>query len=354
MTKFSHARSQGAKGNEALTKFQNEGVTALVFSFLNSSSRSALVALLPVLLLTGCFSKESVVLEKPVLIINGTEVSTKQYSERLALRLRTYDALTAKDESNLERAKEETVKAFILENIARSYAEKNGIKVSDSEVNEEAKKIQSSYPDEFSFRRALADEHIAYEDWKSDLALTVLQKKILTNITSKLPEPTEAEMKDYYEANKPKFQQAARVRLRQIVLETEDDAKRILDQLGDKGDLAKLAKQFSIAPEGSNGGDTGWLDKGTLEVFDQAFKMNVGARSKILKSPYGYHIYEVLKKEPEGRLNFPEAKDKIRAILKERREQAAFSTWLEEQVRKASVKRDDKLLQAIKVTTRGS
>ncbi|RYZ76869.1 MAG: hypothetical protein EOP05_03710 [Proteobacteria bacterium] len=302
----------------------------------------------------GCTSKESVVLEKPVLVINGTTVTTKQYSERLALRLRTYDALSAKDEANLERAKEETVKAFILENIARTYADKNGIKVTESEINDQAKKIQSSYPDEFSFRRALADEHIAYEDWKNDLSLTVLQKKILEAITAKLPEPTEAEMKEYYEANKAKFQQVAKVRLRQIVLEKEDDAKRILDQLNEKGEMAKLAKQFSIAPEGSNGGDTGWLDKGTLEVFDQAFKMNVGARSKILKSPYGYHIYEVLKKEPEGRLNFPEAKDKIRAILKERREQVAFSTWLEGQVRQSSVKRDDALLQAIKVTTRGS
>ena len=144
------------------------------------------------------------------------------------------------------------------------------------------------------------------------------------------------------------------MKLRQIVLEKDDDARRILEQLEKGASLAKLAKEFSIAPEGSNGGDTGWLPKGTLDVFDQAFKMNVGARSKILKSPYGFHIYEVLKKEPEGRLNFSEAKDKIRAILKERREQATFSSWLEEQVRKSNVKKDEALIQAIKVTTRGS
>lgn len=327
---------------------KNEGHKSLVFSFPLS------VALSLSFLMSGCFSKESAVFDKPVLIINGLEVSTKEYSERLALRLRSYDALGAKDETNLERAKEETVKAFVLENIARTYAEKNAIKVSDSEIDARAKEVQASYPDEFSFRRALADERIAFDDWKKDLALTLLQKKILASITAKIPEPSEAELKDYYESHKTQFQQQARVRLRQIVLEKEDDAKRIMDELENGKELSKLAKQFSIAPEGANGGDTGWLDKGTLEVFDLAFKMNVGARSKILKSPYGYHIYEVVKKEAEGRLNFPEAKDKIRAILKERREQAAFSAWLEEQVRKSSVKRDDVLLQAIKVTTRGS
>lgn len=293
-------------------------------------------------------------LDKPVLIVNGRSVSTKEFSERLALRLRTYDALTAKDEANLERAKSETVKAFVLETIARGYAEKNKISVSGAEVESEAQRFRTNYPDEFAFRRALAEERISYEDWKKDLELTLIQKKILLALTDKTPEPTEAEMKDYYESHKPQFQNPARVKLRQIVLEKEDDAKRILEQLDKGASLAKLAKEFSIAPEGSDGGDTGWLPKGTLEVFDQAFKLNVGARSKIVKSPYGFHIYELLKKESEGRLSFPDAKDKIRAVLKERREQALFSTWLEEQVRKSNVKKDEALIQAIKVTTRGS
>lgn len=321
--------------------FRNEGLKALVFSFL-------------CLCLSGCFSKESVILDKPVLVVNGTSISTKAFSERLALRLRTYDALTAKDEANLERAKNETIKAFVLETIARDYANKNKISVSSAEVESEAKRLRTNYPDEFAFRRALAEEHIAYDDWKKDLEMTLLQKKILAAITSKVADPSDKDMQEYYDAHKAQFQNPARVRLRQVVLEKEDDAKRILEQLEAGGDMTKLARDFSIAPEASNGGDTGWLPKGTLEVFDQAFKMSVGQRSKILKSPYGFHIYEVLKKEPEGRLSFADAKAKIRAALKEQREQTIFSSWLEEQVRKSVVKKDDALIQAIKVTTRGS
>jgi parvulin-like peptidyl-prolyl isomerase len=161
-------------------------------------------------------------------------------------------------------------------------------------------------------------------------------------------------MKAHYETNKSQFQTPARVRLRQIVLEKEDDAKRIMDELAQGRTLEVLARKFSIAPESSNGGDTGWLEKGTLEVFDQAFKMNVGTRSKILKSPYGWHIYEVLKKEPEARLSFDAAKAKILTHLMETKSQALFSKWLEEQVRKSSVKRNDAVIRAITVSTRGS
>jgi peptidyl-prolyl cis-trans isomerase C len=315
----------------------------------------AIVLILTAPLLSGCFfSQDRAVLNKTVLTVNGKDVSTKDFAERLALRLKNFDALHAKDESTLDRVKEETVQAYILEIIARDYADKNGIKVSSSEIDEQANEIRSKYPDDFAFRRALADENLALDAWKKDLEFTILQKKIFAKITAGAKEPTEAELKDYYESHKASFQQTARVRLRQVVLEKEDDAKRIYDELANGADMAKIAKKYSVAPEASNGGDTGWLDKGTMDVFDLAFKMPVGSRSKILKSPYGYHIYEVLKKEPEGHLSFPEAKAKIRSRLMEEKAQHLFSAWLEEQVRKSSVKRNDALIRAIKVTTRGS
>lgn len=312
------------------------------------------IALTVPLLSVSCFSQKNIVLNKMVLKINSREISTQEFAEKLALRLRNFDALYAKDEVNLNRAKEETVQTFVLETIARDYAAKQGITVSEEETLAKVNEVRSRYPDDNAFRRVLADEHLAFETWKSDLEFSILQKKIFQKISAAIEGPSEAEMKDFYEANKIQFQQPARVRLRQIVLEKEDDAKRIADELANGGDLAKLAKQFSVAPEGSNGGDTGWIDKDTLEVFDQAFKMPVGARSKIVRSPYGFHIFEVLKKEPEGRLSFPEAKAKIRAQLMERRQEKVFSSWLEEQVRKTSVQRNDALIQAIKVTTRGS
>ena len=74
----------------------------------------------------------------------------------------------------------------------------------------------------------------------------------------------------------------------------------------------------------------------------------------MLKSPYGFHIYEVLKKEPEAHLSFTEAKAKIKTLLEERRDQEAFMKWLEQELKASKVMRDDRLIDAIQVTTRGS
>ncbi len=335
-----------------LSYYKDEGRDALVLILKRFFFYSISLAL--IFCQASCFSQERRVMNKTVLSVNGRETSTKEFADRLALRLRDFDALYVKDEANLDRAKEETVQAFILEGIAKDYAQKNGLEVSDKELEEATHEIRSKYPDDFAFRRALAEENMAFETWREDMRFTLLQKKIFAKITSALPEPTEAQLKEYYENKKTEFQKTARVRLRQIVLEKEDDAKRILDELSQGADFAKLAKSFSVAPEGANGGDTGWIEKGTLEVFDQAFKMGIGTRSRILKSPYGWHIYEVVQKEPEGRLSFADAKAKIRGQLAEASSQKAFSKWLEEQVRSTSVRRDDSLLKAIKVSTRGS
>ena len=324
-----------------LSRRLSEGKKALVFAFIFG------------LTCFSCTSRESAVLNKPVLIINGHEISTQEFSERLAIKLRDFDALHAKDAS-LEGAKEDLVQTFVLETLTRDYAKKEKITVADADIDARAKDIKDHYPDDFAFRRALSDQNLSISKWRDDLAYSLLQKKVFQAITAKTGEPSESEMKQEFEENKALFQQPARIRLRQIVLEKEDDAKRIMDELEKGADLGKLAKQFSIAPEASNNGDTGWLDKGTLDIFDLGFKMNPGARSKILKSPYGYHIFEVIKKEPESHLNFQDAKAKLRARLIEKRSQAIFTAWLEEQVRKSSVKRNDAILRATKVTTRGS
>ena len=304
--------------------------------------------------LTGCWGLRPSVSDKPILKINSTNISTQEFADRLARQMRNYDALQVKDAGNLQHAKDQTVQMFVIEVLTKDYAKKAGLVISDADIEAESKNLRKSYPDDLTFRRALADENVSYDQWKKDIAFTLLQKKVYAQVTKDAPEPTEAEMKEYYDANKLRFQRSARLQLRQIVVEKEDTARRLLQDLASGGDMGKLAKQYSIAPEADNGGVTDWIEKGTLDIFDQGFKMPLRQRSKVLQSPYGYHIFEVIKKEPESHLSFADAKANIKTLLKERKDQGAFSAWLEQQVRQSSVLRNDELIGAIKVSTKGN
>ena len=181
---------------------------------------------------------------------------------------------------------------------------------------------------------------------------SLLRKTVYDKITEAVAVPTESELRAAYEAGKKNYQRGPRIRLRQVVLDKEEDAKRVYEEFAKGRDLGALAKQFSIAPEAAENGDTGWVEKGALEVFDQAFKLPVGGKSKIVKSPYGWHIYQVIAKEGDRKLTYDQVKPALQREFKEQRSQALFAKWLESQLRTSSVKRDEAILKSIVLSTR--
>ncbi len=314
------------------------------------SSRT-LGALGLLLFFTAC-TRGSVIKDKPVVTVNNVNLTAEEFANRLGRKLKDYDALFAKDQQNLKRAKEQTVQEFVLEVLTKQYANEKGLAITSAQVDEESSKIRSKYPDDIAFRRALSQENIPYEEWRRDLEYSLLQKMVHASLSKDLASPKEEEVKAYYEANKNLFNRPARIKLRQIVVEKEDVAKRLYKEIQEGSDLGDLSKEYSVAPEGANKGVTDWIEKGSLEVFDQAFKLNAGQRSKIIKSPYGYHIYEVIKKEPEVHLSLQEARATIERQLREKKEQTAFSSWLDQTLRKSQVSRNEDLIQAVKVSTK--
>lgn len=300
----------------------------------------------------ACTRPESRLISRTVLEVNGQKITTKDFAEKLAKHLRNRDPLIAKDPQLLERAKNDLADALILQLIAEQWAGKNGVALSAGDVEARVKSVRSEYADDFAFRKMLADENISIDSWREALRTDLLRRRVFEAVTKSVLVPTEAELRAAYTLQVKSFVQPPRIRLRQIVLEKEEDAKRVFEEVTKGRDLGELAKQFSIAPEAAASGDTGWVDKGLLDVFDQGFKMAVGAKSKIVKSPYGYHIFSVIAKEPERKLTFEQAKSGIVRDLTEQRSRKLFAEWLEGQLRSSAVKRDDAILKSIVLSTR--
>jgi len=116
--------------------------------------------------------------------------------------------------------------------------------------------------------------------------------------------------------------------------------------------MPELAKKYSISPEASSGGNVGWVEKGLTDVFESAFRMKQGQRSPVVKSSFGYHIFEVLGRKPARTRPFPEVRGDLQRILMEKRKQSLYLAWLEERVRKARVFKDQPFIEALKVETR--
>jgi len=285
--------------------------------------------------------------------VNNHKLTAREFSEKLASNLEGYDTLLAKDTHIVDFAKNKIVEDFVHAALISGWAERNGFKVTNEEVQAEVLKIRENYPDDASFKEAISSSQVSMESWQNQIKSRLLQKKVFQNLATKTQPPTEEELRSYYNTNKETFKRKAQVRIRQIVFDNEDAANRLYHSLSPSMNFADLAKQYSVAPEAKDGGDVGWIEKGTLDVFDKAFNMRVGQRSGVLKSPYGYHIFEVTGKRAEQPLRFEDVRSQLDRIARGNKEHAIYTAWLEEQLRLSKVLKNSSAIKSIQVKPLG-
>lgn len=321
------------------------------FSLSGFKSPAILVGLLTFGTLVGCTSQRGSVGGQTVLQVNDHALTAQEFSDRLARKLKQFDALSVKDPTTLNRSKEDVLRNFTLESMIIDYARANSITVSDSELDAEVNQFRSAYPDDVAFRHVLAEENLSVTSWRELLRVTLLEKKVFKKIGEKVQKPTAEEVRKSYEENKTQYKRKERIYLRQIVADDLTKATELKDELKKKS-FTELATKFSVAPEGKNGGLVGWIEKGSVDIFDKAFSLPVGGTSSVLESPYGFHIFKVERKAPAGTASLEEVKSEIERNLTAQREQAEFTAWLDRQIRSSRVLRNQDLIRAISVETR--
>lgn len=318
--------------------------------FLKSPAKTGLFLFIA-FALAGCPSKYQKVSTKPVAKVNDHVLTTKQFANQLARKLRNFDALAAKDPSNIHRVKEDILKDFLVKSLTLDWARAQKIVISEAALDKEVDKLRGNYPDDLSFRRALAQENLSFSEWREELRYSLVEREVFKILNEKIKQPTEEEVKRYYEENKERYKKKERIYIRQIVVDEDAKADAIKIDLK-TADFAELAKKYSITPEGKSGGVVGWIEKGTVDYFDPLF--GVGSGLQTVKSPFGVHLIKVEKKAPAMTLALEDVRSQILRALRAQREQAEYVAWLDAQLRSSKVLKDHDLMNSIKIDTRGS
>jgi peptidyl-prolyl cis-trans isomerase C len=130
------------------------------------------------------------------------------------------------------------------------------------------------------------------------------------------------------------------VRARHILVDSEDEAKTLLDQIKGGADFATIAKEKSKDPGAAEGGDLGYFTKDQMvpEFAEVAFKMYPGQLSNPVKTQFGWHIIKVEDKRTKQPPEFDKVKDQIEAYLA-RKSQSEFISKLRQS---AKIERFDK------------
>lgn len=315
--------------------------------------KSLVVARLFILsqIFVGCTLSSQKISTKPVAQVNEHVLSVKEFANQLARKLKNYDALAAKDLSNINRTKEGIIRNFVVKSLTLDWARLNKVFISENTLDKEVDKLRANYPDDLSFRRSLAQENLSFSEWREDLRFVLIEREVFRRIDEKANPVTDEEIKRYYDEHKNDFKRKERVLLRQVLVDDEVKADFIKTQLKTK-DFAETAKKYSQAPEAKNGGSIGWVEKGTVDFFDPLFSVGTNNVQQI-KSPFGIHLIRAEKKLSASNLPLEEVKNQIKTTLRGQREQAEYVAWLDAQLRGSKVLKDYDLMNSLSVETRG-
>ncbi len=151
---------------------------------------------------------------------------------------------------------------------------------------------------------------------------------------------TDAAMKKVYEEASKQITDEQEVHARHILVESEDEAKAVAEELKKGADFAELAKKKSKDPGASDGGDLGFFTKDQMvpEFSTVAFGLEPGKISDPVKSQFGWHIIKVEEKRARKAPEFEQVKSQIETYVA-RKAQADYVTKLREA---AKVERTDK------------
>jgi peptidyl-prolyl cis-trans isomerase C len=304
----------------------------------------------------GCTKKASPVTSAPILIVNGEPLQAAEFAKALARQLKKFDALAAKDPSIIRKAKEAVTREFVVSTLLRQYATSKELIVTSAEVDREFDRVRKTYPDDFTFKTALATEGLSIEEWRDRLKKSLLEKKVFNIIegTEDQQKSLEVKAKKFFEDHRLEFVRPPQAHIQQIVVAKEDDAQRLLKKIRDGSSFADLAKRFSISPDGKQGGDIGYVNRGSVPAFDVAFTLKAGQMSGVVRSNYGFHIIQVLDKREQTRQSFEQVRAHIMTQLAAEAQQLAFNKWLEAEIQKAKIERNDSLLDGLKIHTEDS
>jgi peptidyl-prolyl cis-trans isomerase SurA len=249
-------------------------------------------------------------------VVNDEVVLRSDVEEQLYLFLMRNQ--TQPDSATADTLRMQILDQLIEEKLIVAEAKKQGVTVSDVEVNKQVDKAVADAKErlggEAGFREQLQKENTTEdklrEKYRADIRRQMLaQRLVQKQITTKPPTQVEAEA--YFKAHKdkfPKFPAEVRVSVIQIPVEPDSAAtvkaksravaarKRIV--AGEK--FAKVAADVSEDNSSSrSGGDLGFVPKGTMDPeFEKAmFSLKLNTLSDPIKTKYGWHIVEILERD---------------------------------------------------------
>ena len=279
----------------------------------------------------GSSSSDELLDSFAIVVVNNEEVSLEQFKAELNMYKKKFRVHSTEEilPEELTWLKNRVLEQTVHNTLLRQEIKKNEIEISQEELDEALLKAEAGYSND-SFKKQLEFEGMTRKEWEYTIENNLLIKKLISILVNSKVSVSDGEMRRYFDANESKFHKREQVRALHIMVETEEKIRLIQKELQSKQkDFSELAKEFSLGPEGTLGGDLGYFEAGQMpEEFDNVFKLKIDGVSNIIRTPYGFHLFKVVDKIKERKMSFDESEKSVEQVLLQELQESAFQKWL--------------------------
>ncbi len=172
--------------------------------------------------------------------------------------------------------------------------------------------------------------------------------KLMSQRFDKDYEPTDEEIRAYYEANKHEFAEDTAISIQHLVVEDKETALEVKQKLDNGANFYETAMQYYPAEEDEIKElaiNLGWIKPGEFseDFFKKIYAVEIDSVSEPIKTEYGYHLVKVLGKTGVERLET--VRLQVRKRLIQEHKDSTLAAWQARMLEGHRVKVDKQLLE---------
>lgn len=253
------------------------------------------------LAVAGCGSSAPVSLssDKPVVVVNGTEITASQIDRKInSLKIENHietdedwSKFLASKNLTDEQVKQKVIDSLILSSLVRQEAKKRDLTVDHVALEKKIDAVRANYADTTAWERALSLNGYDEASYREAVELSLLMQE-LRDAVIKNANPTPKQVEEYCKAVAPRLKGKKSSHIL-FKLSDKDLAQVVLDKIRKGADFGEMVREYSIDDASKrDGGNIGWdcVVRLVPEYQKALNKLHRGEVSELVKTKYGYHI----------------------------------------------------------------
>ena len=286
------------------------------------------------LLLISLLSTGDLVLANPIGVaatVQGKEISERklQYSIDSYMGQQGPGMSAISNPKRFKAIREKVLDVLIGQELLWQAAEKDKTIADDEEISRALKQYQAQFDDEISFEIKLQEGGYNKSTFQEYLKQQLSAQKWIQKFVLKDISVSESEIHEFYLENEQQFTAPEKIRARHILLQVKPQASdleresamkslaEIKMEIDSGADFAALAKARSQDSSAADGGDLGFFERGQMvKPFEQAaFELTAGEVSGIVETRFGFHLIQLVERQPPVRYEEKDQAEEIRLYL---------------------------------------